>query len=76
MAPTEIVYLGAPPVRIDILHRADGLDTERIDRAVRIVVGELSIPVISLEDLIVKRRAAGRAQDLADVLLLERVLRR
>lgn len=77
MAPTEIVYLGAPPVRIDILRRADGLDTERtIDRAVRIAVGELSIPVISREDLIVNKRAAGRPQDLADVVLLERAARR
>jgi hypothetical protein len=77
MSPTEIVYLGLPPVRIDILRHADGLDTEQtIDRAWRVTLGDLAIPVISLEDLIVNKRAAGRPQDLADVVLLERAARR
>jgi hypothetical protein len=77
MSPTEIVYLGVPPVRIDILRRADGLDTEdTIDRAVLVTLGDLAIPVISLEDLIANKRAAGRPQDLADVVLLERAARR
>lgn len=77
MKETEIVYLGVPPVRIDILRRADGLDTERtIERAEPITVGDLVIPVISLDDLISNERAAGRPQDLADVALLERVRRR
>jgi predicted nucleotidyltransferase len=52
----------------------DGIDTERaIERAVRVEVGELTIPVIAIEDLIANKRAAGREQDLADVALLERV---
>lgn len=74
MSPTEIVYLGAPPVRVDILRRADGIETEAvIARAVAITVGELSVPIISLEDLIANKRASGRPQDLADVMLLERL---
>jgi hypothetical protein len=74
MRPTEIVYLGVPPVRVAILRHADGLDTElAIDRAVLVRLGERVIPVISLEDLIVNKRAAGRPQDLADAVLLERV---
>jgi hypothetical protein len=77
MSPTQIVYLGVPPVRIDILRRADGLDTEQtIDRAGVVTLGQLAIPVISLEDLILNKRAAGRPQDLADVVLLERAARR
>src|SRR5262245_59275744 len=47
MKATEIVYLGVPPVRIDILRTADGIDTEQaIGRADAVTVGELTIPVI------------------------------
>ena len=74
MQPTEVVYLGVPPVRIDILQQADGIDTEQtLGRAMTVNVGDLAIPVISLEDLIANKSAAGRSQDLADVALLERV---
>jgi hypothetical protein len=76
MKATEIVYLGVPPVRIDILRRADGIDTEQtIDRAEPVTLGDLTIPVISLVDLIANKRASGRPQDLADVVLLERAAR-
>jgi hypothetical protein len=65
-----------PPVRIDILRQADGIDTEQvIQRAGFVALGDLSVPVISLEDLIANKRAAGRPQDLADASLLERVRR-
>jgi len=74
MQPTEVVYLGVPPVRIDILQRADGIDTEQtLERAMTVNIGDLAVPVISLQDLIANKRAAGRPQDLADVALLERV---
>jgi predicted nucleotidyltransferase len=77
MGPTEIVYLGVPPVRIDILRQADGIETEPvIARAQTVAVGDLAVPVIALDDLITNKRAAGRPQDLADVALLERVAQR
>ena len=74
MGPTEIVYLGVEPVRVDILRSADGIDTEQaIGRAEKLALDDLTIPVIALEDLIANKRASGRARDLADVELLERV---
>ena len=74
MAPEEIVYLGAPPVRIDILCRADGIDTEdALARAEYFDLEDLRIPVLGIDDLIANKRAAARARDLADVELLERV---
>ena len=77
MKPTEIVYLGVPPVRIDILRAADGIDTEQtISRAQAVTLGKLTIPVISLVDLIANKRASGRPQDLADVVLLEKAAQR
>jgi len=74
MTPTEIVYMGAPPVRIDILRSADGVDTEEtIQRAVSVDLGSLSVPVISRDDLVANKKASGRPQDLADVAALEQV---
>jgi predicted nucleotidyltransferase len=74
LAPSEIAYLGVDPVHVDIMRRADGVDTESvIDRAVRVDLGGLSVPVISLDDLIDNKRASGRPQDLADLALLEKV---
>lgn len=77
MSPSEIVYLGVPPVRIDILRQADGIETEAvIARAQTVTVGDLAVPVIDVDDLILNKRSAGRPQDLADVLLLERMRRK
>jgi predicted nucleotidyltransferase len=76
LAPTEVVYLGVAPVRIDILRTADGIDTDQvIQRARKITVGGLAVPVISIDDLIANKRASGRPRDLADVELLERARR-
>src|SRR5689334_22631894 len=53
LQPEEIVYLGVPPVHIDIMCRADGIDTEEvIARATFASVSGLDVPVISLVDLI------------------------
>lgn len=74
LATNEIVHFGVPPVRVDLLRSADGIDAEVvIARAQLAVVGELTIPVLTLADLIANKRAAGRPQDVADVTLLERV---
>ena len=75
LGPIEVVYLGAPPVRIDILRTADGIDDvdATLGRAVLVSVGDLPIRVLALDDLIANKRAAGRLQDLADVALLERI---
>ena len=74
LAPTEIAFLGTPPVRVDLLRSADGIDAESvIARATTALVGGLAIPIVALDDLIANKRAAARPQDLADVALLERV---
>jgi predicted nucleotidyltransferase len=74
MQPTDVVFLGVPPVRIDILRSADGIETESVlARAEAVDLNGLLVKVIALSDLIANKRAAGRPQDLADVELLERV---
>ncbi len=73
MGAEDILYMGVPPVRVDILRRADGIDTElAIARAATVAVDGLDVPVLALDDLLANKRAAGRPQDAADVVLLER----
>jgi predicted nucleotidyltransferase len=77
MRPTDVVFLGVPPVRIDILQSADGIETESaLQRAVPVDLPGLQVKVLALEDLIANKRSAARPQDLADVALLERVSNR
>lgn len=77
MAPTDVVFLGVAPVRIDILRTADGIETEGVlARSQPVDLAGLSVRVISLDDLIINKRAAGRPQDMADVALLEQVQKR
>jgi predicted nucleotidyltransferase len=47
-----------------------------VQRAVHTRVGDRSIPVAAVEDLIVMKTQAGRAQDLADIEALERIRER
>ena len=66
--------MGRPPSRIDIITKIAGLDfhpawSRRIVRS----FGDVECPVISIEDLIVNKRAAGRPQDLVDAEVLEEI---
>ncbi len=74
MGPTDVVFMGQPPLRVDFLRAIDGVDPAGI--FARSVAGELDgikIRVISLDDLITNKRAAGRPQDTLDAEFLERV---
>ncbi len=74
MADADVVFLGLPPLRIDLLRTIDGIDVDAV--FARSVTGQwdgLAVRIIGLDDLIVNKRAAGRPQDLADVRVLERV---
>ncbi len=76
MREEEIVYLGIAPVHVDIMCRADGIDTEGVvARAVHVKVGELEVPLIGRDDLLANKRASGRPQDVADVAAIERASR-
>lgn len=72
--PGMVFQIGNEPQRIDIISAADGLDyADAVTRAVNMNVDGLTIKVISLDDLIVNKRASGRAKDLADALTLEKL---
>ena len=59
-------------VRIDVQTRTPGMDFDAAwRRRVMMDYGGQSFPVVSLEDLIASKKAAGRPVDLEDVRLLE-----
>ena len=62
-----VLQIGVPPFRVDILNRADGIT---FDEAARdgdaFELDGRTIPVIGRAALIKNKRAAGRAQDVAD----------
>lgn len=68
-----ILQIGVAPRRIDIINRADGITfAEAVADGDTFEVDGCAIPVIGRAPLIRNKRAAGRAQDIADVEALER----
>ena len=70
--PEQIIQLGYPPNRIDILTDLTGVEFERCYPArVSATIDEIVINFIDLENLKRNKKAAGRFQDLADLENLE-----
>ena len=66
--PGNVYRMGRHPMQIDVLSNAIGIDTAKsIKKAELIIVDNISIRVISFDDLIESKKATGRLQDLADV---------
>ena len=72
MSEGNVFQIGTAPRRIDILTRISGVTFEQAyANRVTISMEGIEVPVISLKDLILNKRASGRTQDLADVERLE-----
>lgn len=68
----NIIKFGLDPVRIDLLNEIDGVVFEEIEsRIVRGRYGKTDVTFIGKEDLIINKKASNRAQDIADLELLE-----
>ncbi len=69
-----VLQIGVPPLRIDIINRADGItfDQAIAERTAFELEGR-AIPVIGREALIKNKLASGREQDRADVAALEQI---
>ena len=67
----DVVWMGAPPVRIDLVKAVPGgdFDAAWADR-VTLSIDGVDVTVVSRETLIALKRASGRAQDLVDAKLL------
>lgn len=76
-SPDLIFQMGQPPERVDVMTRIEGVDFERAwNRRLRADWEGRFVPVLSLDDLIKNKRAAGRLQDLADAEKLEQIRER
>ena len=66
--PRSIVRFGVPPFRIEVMTSIDGVEFEACRaQAVEFDLDDVRVPVISLTDLKINKRAAGRHKDLADL---------
>jgi hypothetical protein len=64
----QVVQLGHPPNRIDILTSLSGVSFyDCFERRVETEVEGVTVNLIALEDLKRNKQASGRLQDLADV---------
>ena len=64
----QVVQIGLPPRRIDVLTSISGVDFEEAwpHRVVH-ALGSLAVPFIGREAFVKNKRASGRAKDLADL---------
>ncbi|MBI1337116.1 MAG: hypothetical protein GC164_09155 [Phycisphaera sp.] len=68
LVPDQIIRMGVPPYRIEVMTSIEGVDFEACYRnRSHAVIDGLDIPVISLKDLRKAKRSAGRLKDLADL---------
>lgn len=68
LAEGNVIQLGFPPVRIDLITSLDGVENSEVFSG--LITDDffgLRIPIISLEHLKRNKRATGRTQDLLDL---------
>jgi len=71
--PGQVIQLGFPPARIDLLTSIDGVDfSDCYSRRVVVKVDGLDLGFIALDDFKTNKRTAGRHKDLADLEALEK----
>ncbi len=72
-----IIQLGYEPVRIDVINKIDGCNFKEVWKEKRKGrLGFTSVHYIGIRQLIQNKRAAGRAQDKADLEILKKVKKR
>lgn len=74
MTPENIIQLGYEPYRIDLLVDIEGVVfDECFERRVEADLDGVNTKFLSLQDLIMIKKKAGRLQDLADAEQLEKI---
>ncbi len=69
----EFLFFGVPPARVDLLRTIPGIRFEEaFARRVDVELGGAVVHIVSKDDLIASKRAAGREKDLRDLRALER----
>lgn len=73
LGPDEFLFLGAAPARVDVLRNVPGVDFDSAyGRRIQAEWDDVPVSIVSREDLVASKRAAGRDKDLRDLRLLER----
>ena len=66
--PDNVIQLGVPPVRIDILTSLSGVKWEEvIQGAVSGSYGTVNVLFVGKKELVINKKAVGRHKDLADL---------
>jgi predicted nucleotidyltransferase len=72
LTPGKVIRMGVPPVRIEVLSSVSGVDFATCSlRRIDAVIDGIPVRLISRQDLIANKRAAGRDKDLNDLRHLE-----
>ncbi len=72
VVPDQIIQLGYPPHRIDLITSLPGVNFEVCYASrVALTVSDVNVDFIDLDNLKKNKRASGRLQDLADLENLE-----
>ena len=67
-SPNNVIQLGAPPVRVDIMTSLTAVGWEKAEAdKVQGNYGDIAVYFISKDDFIANKRALGRKKDLADL---------
>jgi len=72
----SFLRIGVSPMQIDIIKEATGIIMEECYKRKEILnIDNINVNIISVKDLIINKRAAGRDQDIADANKLENLLK-
>ena len=64
----KVIRMGIPPVRIEVITGASGVEFDECYKRREIVeIDDIPVNFISLDDLKLNKRAAGRHKDLEDI---------
>lgn len=70
--PHQIIQLGYPPNRIDLITNPDGIDFQTCyDSKIEVTLNDVPVKFINLDNLKKNKLASGRLQDLADLEKLQ-----
>lgn len=73
----NVIQLGYPPNRIDLLTQVDGIQFEEAFQAKETFEDQgVKIYFVGIDALIKNKKASGRLQDLADLEILEKIKRK
>ncbi len=72
-AADNVVRIGVEPVRLEVLTSISGVAfADAYPRRVEVVLGDITVPFISYDDLITNKLASGRGKDRVDVEALQK----